>query len=112
MDHIRGDWVLHHGVAGVRHIGWLCVPHVKVVHSKVFLKFFHLIRIYFLTFPHVVIYRFCGLTVQRQEVKVRILTLTDGEVRLVVHWLHQGRLFAAAVLLFRKLASLHVFGSW
>ena len=44
--------------------------------------------------------------------EVRILTMTDGEVRLVIHRLRQGRLFAAAVLLFRKLASLHVFGSW
>ena len=44
--------------------------------------------------------------------EVRILTLTDGEVRLVIHRLRQGRLFAAAVLLFRNLASLHVFGSW
>lgn len=68
MDHISCDWVLHHRVAGVRHIDWFCVPHMKVVHSKVFLELFHFVGVYFFTLTSVMIYRFRCLTVQRKEV--------------------------------------------
>lgn len=80
MNLVRGYWVLHHRVTGVRNVGNCFIAHVVMVHPQVLLELFHVALVNLLSLDHIVINRLSSLSIKGQKVKVVVRTMANCEV--------------------------------